>query len=54
MKKKEYLVPVMKLHELKSGRIMAASLGDASATTTETETGSKPGVEDFEDAGNIW
>lgn len=44
MKKKDYLVPAMKLHELKSGRIMAASLGQA-----DTKTGDVPEKQDLED-----
>ena len=55
MKKKNYFQPIMRLHELKSGRIMAASLGEASATTTTTPSNeTKPGVEDFEENNNIW
>ena len=53
MKKKNYLVPEMRLHELKTGRIMAASLGQAD--TTQTPNNSNPGgVEDFEENNNIW
>ena len=52
MKKKNYLVPKMRLHELKTGRIMAASLGQAD--TTQTPNSSKNGVEDFEENNNIW
>ncbi len=44
MKKKNYLVPKMRLHELKTGRIMAASLGVA-----DTKTGSVPEKQDLED-----
>ena len=52
MKKKNYLVPEMRLHELKTGRIMAASLGQAD--TTQTPNSSQKGVEDFEENSNIW
>ena len=53
MKKNYYLVPEMRLHNLKSGRIMAASLGEAD--TTQTPNSSNPGgVEDFEENNNIW
>ena len=53
MKKINYLVPEMRLHELKTGRIMAASLGEAD--TTQTPNSSTPGgVEDFEENNNIW
>ena len=44
MKKKDYFVPAMRLHELKSGRIMAASLGKA-----DTKTGDVPEKQDLED-----
>lgn len=50
--KKYYLKPSMKFHELKSGQIMAASLGQAD--TTQTPNDSKKGVEDFEENNNIW
>ena len=52
MKKKNYFVPKMRLHELKTGRIMAASIGEAD--TTQTPNSSKKGVEDFEENSNIW
>ena len=52
MKKKNYLVPEMRFHELKTGRIMAASLGEAD--TTQTPNSSQKGVEDFEENNNIW
>ena len=53
MKKINYLVPDMRLHELKTGRIMAASVGEAD--TTQTPHSSTPGgVEDFEENNNIW
>ena len=51
MKKKEYLVPTMRLHKLNSGKIMAASLGRADTTTEAPNT--NPGVEDFEEV-NAW
>ena len=44
MKKKNYLVPEMRLHELKTGRIMAASLGEADTNNSNQKPG---GVEDF-------
>ena len=44
MKKKEYFQPTMKFHELKSGKIMAASLGRA-----DTKTGDVPEKQDLED-----
>ena len=50
--KKNYLVPTMKLHELKAGRIMAASLGEAD--TNEAPDATKPSVEDFEEKNDIW
>ena len=52
MKKKNYLVPEMRLHELKTGRIMAASVRQAD--TTQTPNNAKNGVEDFEENSNIW
>ena len=42
--KKYYLKPSMKFHELKSGQIMAASLGRA-----DTKTGDAPEKQDLED-----
>ena len=51
MKKKNYFKPIMKLHELKSGEIMAASLGKADTATEVPDT--NPGVEDFEEV-NAW
>lgn len=51
MKKNNYLVPKMRLHELKTGRIMAASLGEADTNNSNNQ---KPGgVEDFEEV-NAW
>lgn len=50
--KRNYLKPTMRLHELKSGRIMAASLGQADTTTGDPDN--KSGVEDFEENKNIW
>ena len=44
MKKKDYLVPTMRLHKLNSGKIMAASLGRA-----DTKTGGVPEKQDLED-----
>lgn len=49
--KKYYLKPAMKLHQLKTERIMAASLGEAD--TTQTPNSSNKGVEDFEEV-NAW
>lgn len=49
--KKNYLEPTMKLHNLKSGCIMAASLGEADTNNSNNQ---KPGgVEDFEEV-NAW
>lgn len=42
--KKNYLEPTMKLHQLKSGEIMAASLGEADTNNSNQKPG---GVEDF-------
>jgi hypothetical protein len=50
MKKNYYLVPEMRLHNLKSGRIMAASLGEADTNNSNQKPG---GVEDFEEV-NAW
>ena len=44
MKKNYYLVPEMRFHELKTGRIMAASLGEADTNNSNQKPG---GVEDF-------
>ena len=45
MKKRNYLTPTMRLHNLKSGCIMAASLGEADTNNSNNQ---KPGgVEDF-------
>ena len=50
MKKNYYLVPEMRLHELKTARIMAASLGEADTNNSNRKPG---GVEDFEEV-NAW
>ena len=48
--KKYYLKPSMKFHELKTERIMAASLGEADTNNSNQKPG---GVEDFEEV-NAW
>ena len=50
MNKRNYLTPTMRLHNLKSGRIMAASLGEADTNNSNQKPG---GVEDFEEV-NAW
>lgn len=52
MKKKNYFQPIMRLHELKSGRIMAASLGEADTKTSADAE--KPDLEDFETTTVSW
>lgn len=56
MKKKNYLVPEMRLHELKTGRIMAASLRQADTTTSNQvpEPQDNGGVEDFQVNSSVW
>lgn len=56
---KKYEVPTMKLHQLKTGRIMAASLGEATATAKENpipDYSDNGGVEDFQvkSSSAIW
>lgn len=54
---KKYEVPTMKLHQLKTGRIMAASLGEATAKTRENSQSGNPdngGVEDFQVESSVW
>ena len=54
---KKYEVPKMKLHQLKTGRIMAASLGEATAKTRENSQSGNPdngGVEDFQVESSVW
>ena len=48
--KKYYLKPAMKLHQLKTESIMAASLGEADTNNSNQKPG---GVEDFEEV-NAW
>ena len=49
---KKYEEPQMKLHELKSGRIMAASLGRADTKTADVPE--KQDLEDFETTTVSW
>jgi hypothetical protein len=49
---KKYEEPQMKLHELKSGQIMAASLGRADTKTTAVPE--KQDLEDFETTTVSW
>ena len=54
--KKNYLEPTMKLHKLKTARIMAASLGQADTTTSNQNPNPQDngGVEDFEVQSSVW
>ena len=54
--KKNYLEPTMKLHQLKTERIMAASLGQADTTTSNQNPNPQDngGVEDFEVQSSVW
>lgn len=49
---KKYEEPKMKLHELKSGQIMAASLGRADTKTADVPE--KQDLEDFETTNVSW
>ena len=49
---KKYEEPQMKLHELKSGQIMAASLGRADTKTADVPE--KQDLEDFETTTVDW
>ena len=49
--KRNYFKPTLRFHELKSEKIMAASLGKADTATEVPAT--NPGVEDFDEV-NAW
>lgn len=48
---KKYEEPKLKLHQLKTGKLMAASFGEAD---TNNANGKPGGVEDFAEENNIW
>lgn len=48
---KKYEEPKLKLHQLKTGKLMAASLRE---TDTNNANGKPGGVEDFEEENKIW
>ena len=54
--KNYYLKPAMKLHQLKTERIMAASLRQADTTTSNQvpEPQDNGGVEDFQVNSSVW